>query len=119
MHGWRKEAPLDVINLVLGIGLVISPWLVNYTADVTASRNAWVCGVIIALVAIAALSAFAEWQEWVNLILGLWVLISPWVLGFQADSAATNVHIAIGVLVALLAAVDLWSSRRAPPRITA
>jgi hypothetical protein len=119
MQSWRKESPLDVVNLVLGFGLLISPWLLNFTSDMTASRNAWICGLVIALVSIAALSAFAAWEEWVNLILGAWVLVSPWILGFQGTSAAVSIHLAVGALVALIAAVDLWSSHRAPPKLTA
>ena len=26
----------------------------------------------------------AEWEEWINLLLGVWVLVSPWVLSFSA-----------------------------------
>src|SRR5215470_19223722 len=30
-----------------------------------------------------------RWQDWLNLILGAWLFISPWVLGF-ANTAAVN-----------------------------
>src|SRR5262249_48675488 len=44
-----------------------------------------------------------------NLLLGLWVLVSPWVLGFQGTAAAI-VHIVVGILVAALAAEQADSS---------
>lgn len=28
-----------------------------------------------------------RWQDWVNLILGLWIFVSPWVLGFAAGAS--------------------------------
>lgn len=41
------------------------------------------------------------WQQWVNLILGIWVVISPFFLG--ADTMATNL-IVTGSAIAILAA---------------
>jgi SPW repeat len=40
-------------------------------------------------------------------IVGLWVLVSPWVLSF-ADTTAMWVHIVIGIVVAVVAAIELW-----------
>ncbi|HET6839516.1 MAG TPA: SPW repeat protein, partial [Bradyrhizobium sp.] len=82
-----------------------------------ASQNANIAGLAIAGLAIAALAAFAVWEEWLNLIVGLWVLISPWVLGFQGTNAMT-VHVVIGAAVAMLAAIELWLLSQNPPRLT-
>jgi hypothetical protein len=49
----------------------------------------------------------------VNLLLGLWVLVSPWVLGFQGTTAAM-VHIVVGILVAALAAIEMWLMQQTP-----
>jgi len=67
---------------------------------------------------IAALAAFAEWEEWLNLVAGFWAIASPWVLGFQETTAMT-VHVVIGVIVAALAAAELWMPYQNPPRLTA
>jgi hypothetical protein len=72
----------------------------------TVSTNAYITGIAIAILAIAALAAFAVWEEWLNLIVGLWALVSPWVLGFQGTTAMT-VHVIIGAAVAILAAIEL------------
>jgi len=109
-----EETALDVANLVVGIALVLTPWVLGYTAEAAAAWNAWVVGAIIALVAIGALVSFAEWEEWVNLILGLWAIISPWVLGFATVSAAVYAHVIAGLIVAVLAALELWSARGRP-----
>jgi hypothetical protein len=45
-------------------------------------------------------------------------LVSPWVLGF-AGTAATQVHIVIGGIVAMLAALEIWLLYQGPPRHTA
>ncbi len=82
------------------------------------SENANIAGIVIVVLALAALAAFAVWEEWLNLIVGLWVLVSPWVLGFQGTHAMT-VHVIIGAVVAILAAIELWMLSHNPPRLTA
>jgi hypothetical protein len=32
----------------------------------------------------------SRWQDWLNLLLGAWLFISPWVLGFAKTSTATG-----------------------------
>ena len=61
------------------------------------------------MLSIAALTAFAVWEEWLNLIVGLWLLASPWLLGFQ-DSDAMAVDVVIGTVVAALAAFEAWTA---------
>ena len=106
----------DVANLILGAILCVSPWIFGFGAG-TVSRNAYITGIAIAILAIAALAAFAVWEEWLNLIVGLWALVSPWVLGFQGTTAMT-VHVIIGAAVAILAAIELWMMSQIPPRLT-
>ena len=106
MENWTNAKWCDVANLILGAILFFSPWMFGFDAG-RASQNAMIGGIVIAVLAIAALAAFAVWEEWLNLIVGLWTLVSPWILGFQGTSAMT-VHVIIGVVVAILAAIELW-----------
>lgn len=118
MTDWSNAKLCDVANLILGAILFFSPWMFGFATG-AASQNAYVCGIIIAVLSIAALAAFAIWEEWINLIVGLWVLVSPWALGFAATQQAMQVHVVIGVLVAALAAIELWIMHQNPPRLTA
>ncbi len=102
---WREAAILDVYNLLLGAFLAVSPWLFAYSRGIVRA-DAWLGGAVIVVLSIAAIVAFAEWEDWINLAIGLWMIASPWVLGFQHTSAM-HVSIAIGILVAYLAAVEL------------
>jgi hypothetical protein len=113
MNEWTNAKLCDVANLILGGVLFISPWLFPFAAG-GQSQNAILSGIVIAVLAIAALAAFATWEEWLNLIAGLWVVVSPWVLGFQGTTAMT-VHVAIGIVVAVLAAIELWMMYQQPP----
>ena len=114
MDEWSNAKLCDVANLMLGSVLFISSW---FFGSGPASQNAFVCGIIIAVISLAALAAFAIWEEWLNLILGLWVLVSPWVLGFSGTDAM-SAHVAIGAIVAILAAIELWILYQGPPRRT-
>src|SRR5256885_14950849 len=117
MENWTNAKLCDVANLVLGAVLFVSPWMFGFDAG-KISQNANITGLVIAILAIAALAAFAVWEEWLNLIVGLWALVSPWVLGFQGPTAMT-VYVVIGIAVAALAAIELWVMHRPPPRRTA
>lgn len=117
MENSKAAVACDVINLVLGAFLFISPWLFAF-APGHESWNAWVFGAVIAVLSIAALSAFAEWEEWLNLIVGLWVIVSPWVLHFSSHSDPLRVDVIVGIIVAVLAAIEIWMVHRAPPRLT-
>ncbi len=116
MENWTNARFCDVANLILGAILFFSPWMFGFDAG-NASQNAYIAGIVIAALAIAALAAFAVWEEWLNLIVGLWALVSPWVLGFQGTTAMT-VHVIIGAAVAILAAIELWMMSQFPPRLT-
>ena len=79
MKKWRRESVLDLYNLLLAMFLFVSPWLFlsasgKATMDLRASSTA------IAVISLAAMTAFSYWEEWANLLLGIWLLLSPWVL---------------------------------------
>jgi SPW repeat len=119
METWRKEKLADVINLVLGAGLFLSPWIFGFAAETQPSWNAWLSGIVIAALAIGALAAYADWEEWLNLIVGLWVAVSPWLVGFHANMTAAWVHLIAGAVVALVAAARIWIAHHDHPRVTA
>lgn len=114
---WKSERTCDVLNLILGAILFLSPWIVGF-APGAQTQNAVLSGIVIMILSIAALAAFMEWEEWINLLAGLWVLVSPWVWGFAGAAAAMWTHVIIGILVAAIAAVELWLLHR-PGRVGA
>jgi hypothetical protein len=84
----------------------VSPWLFAY-ANENARLDLWASGAAIAAISIAAVIAFSDWEEWLNFLLGFWLIASPWVLGF-AHTRAMHVSIGLGVMVAFIAALELW-----------
>jgi hypothetical protein len=115
----KREALADVINLALGAWLFLTPWIFGFTSEAATSWNAWLSGLAIGAIAIAALVAFTEWEEWINLVLGIWVAISAWVVGFTSHATMAWVSTIVGILVAIIAAVRIWMLHHNPPRVTA
>lgn len=51
-----------------------------------------------------------RWQDQVILLLGLWLFISPWVLGYLSGTPVSLNASISGALIALMAAFDLYKS---------
>lgn len=51
-----------------------------------------------------------RWQDMLILLLGLWLLVAPWTLGYASDSPqAINAYV-VGIAMAGLAAFDLYKT---------
>ena len=96
----------DPVNLILGIWMLISPWVLNYSGEAAAMWNAVILGILIGAVAIGALVQPKAWEEWANAVLGIWLVISPWALGFSMSSEPMANAVIVGVVTAALA---LWT----------
>ena len=91
--GLLRAAIFDVYNLIVAGFLFVSPWLFAYTNG-TARIEFWASGTLIAAVSAAAIAAFSDWEEWLNLLLGVWLISAPWILGYAHTRA---MHVSIGV----------------------
>lgn len=53
------------------------------------------------------------WTNWFNLVLGVWLVIAPFVLGYSNKPAALWNDIILGLAVGVLAYIGATSSRKA------
>ena len=104
----RRGLWQDWVNLVLGAWLLISPFLGVGATNEAAIWNAYIAGVLIMVFAWAALARPQRWEEWLNLAVGAWLIVSPFVLGYAYLGGATWNHIIVGLLVG---ADALWAMR--------
>jgi hypothetical protein len=102
----RRESVLDIYSLVVGLFLAASPLFITYVHHI-GRDDIWASGLIVALLSIAAFVVFSDWEEWVNLALGLWLIVSPWILGF-AHTKAMHISIGGGLIITYIAALELW-----------
>ena len=99
--------------------LLFSPWIYGFGSAPAAAPDAWICGTLIGFSSLWGLALYRGWEEWVGLPVGLWLLLSPWLLGFHhAVLAAMRVDVTIGMAVVVIALAHLWLTRQ-PPRVTA
>lgn len=49
-----------------------------------------------------------RWQDWVNVILGAWLVISPWVLNFADNEVAARTAWALGAAIAVFAGIAVY-----------
>jgi hypothetical protein len=102
----RREAALDLYNMILGSFLFVSPWLFAFNSG-AAREDAFVAGALVVLVSMLAIAVFAEWEQWVNLAIGCWLLVSPFVLDLPHKSGM-HVAIAVGATVTFVSLLELW-----------
>lgn len=90
----------DWAMLALGIWLLLSPFILQY-GDFAgkAALNSYVLGIGLVVFATAALLRPRMWEEWANLALGVWLILSPFALSFEAEAIARWNHIVLGILI--------------------
>jgi hypothetical protein len=97
------------VNLLLGLWLIASPWIYGvFGGGVPAAWNSIVVGILIALVAAARLGsdrASGEPLSWINVVLGAWMIASPFIYGYAQAGPFTANSIVVGVIVLFLALI--------------
>ena len=96
----------DPVNLVLGVWLALSPWVLSHSGETVPTANAVIVGVALIAAALGAILVPRAWEEWTELALGLWLVVSPWALGFSANGQAMLAAVTTGIPIAALA---LWT----------
>lgn len=108
-----RERWRDWAMLLFGAWLVISPFVLGYRAEAPAMAvwNPVIIGLAVIVFAVAVLTRPQQWEAWVMLILGAWLVLAPFVLGFAGIAAALWNHVILGLLVAADAGYALYQMR--------
>jgi len=95
---------LDGVSALLGAWLFVSPWVLGFAAAADrAAWATWVLGAAMLILGAAAAYRPSLREEAVTLVLGVFSLISPWVVAFAGNTTATSNAVVVGVLVAAVA----------------
>ncbi len=90
-----------VINLLAGIWMIIAPFAVG--AATGARWNDVIFGILILACAIGRMAnPSAQGLSWANFIFGIWLIISPFILGFVGSGLRWN-NIVTGIIVLIFA----------------
>lgn len=97
------------LNVLFGIWLFISPWLVGFSEIKSATWNCLIVGALVAIFALIRTTSpiRAAGLSWLNFLLAIWLVMSPFMLNFGADDAAMWNTVIVGLCVLCLAA---WSA---------
>ena len=107
------------LNFLAGIYLLISA-LVN-AASGGAKANGVIFGIIVAILAATRFSgASGSWASWIDALIGVWVILSPWIYHFAGQAWMWS-PIVVGIVMVVL---GVWSAlagsaRRATPNMPA
>lgn len=100
------------LNILAGIWLIISPFILGFSNVQSAMWNAVIVGIVVAVLAAIRAGAMLDqpWLSWINLILGIWLFVSPWVLGYSGTTSALWNSLVLGVIVFVLSGWSILSS---------
>ena len=113
---------VEALNVVLGIWLIASCYMLGASLWRDERLTTGIFGALILGMAITRMAMPQRnmwWLSFGNIIFGLWVAISPFVLGYHYVTNATINNVIVGILVALIAATGFLRSRQEPQRTRA
>jgi hypothetical protein len=97
----------DWVTLAAGIWLLFSPAILNYAGAGPATSDAVVLGIVVIILSIIELSVPRVAEEWAMVALGVWLVLSPWLLGFGPETTAAWNSVVVGMVIGVLA---LWAA---------
>jgi hypothetical protein len=93
------------LNVLAGIYLLISAWANGATSGSTA--NGIIFGIIVAILAGTRFAGTTgPWASWLDALIGVWMILSPWVYGYAAEAWKWN-SIVVGIIMIVL---GVWSA---------
>ncbi|MFF5842976.1 SPW repeat protein [Streptomyces massasporeus] len=117
--GGRDVALVDGPVFLLGLYCAASPWIVHYTTSQPALvTHNLIMGIAIGLLALGFTRAPERMYglSWAMCALGVWMIISPWVVGESPDAGVVWNNIIIGALTVILGLVCAGTAAKASPR---
>ncbi len=106
----------DCLGMLLGILIVLTPALGGHGDNPAVLINTGLTGALVLALGALELVDLRRWEEGLELLLGLWLVASPFVLGYAASGLLMTSHLALGTLVAVVAVVELLQDWRLSDR---
>lgn len=106
------------VNVLAGIWLVLAPFVLQL--DVAAARwNDVLIGLAVLILALVRerKPLRSRAVSWINMVLGVWLVLAPFVLGYGDARTAAGNDVVVGIIIVVFA---LWSalvSRNAEPSV--
>ena len=96
----------NMICILAALWLCMSPLFLHVRMDSVVFNDTDIVGIFIATLSIIALATPQVWEELTKVILGVWLLASPWFLGFVHQTTVTDDILIVSTVIIIL---SLWS----------
>lgn len=100
-------------NLLSGLWLLAAPFVLGYSDVGAALSNDLIVGIVVMTLAAirAARPAQGPGMSWTNALLGAWLVIAPFLLGYGDLGAAVANDIIVGLVVLTVGSVSALATR--------
>lgn len=98
----------DWAGMLIGVLIGISPWLAEQQHDQAVMWNAILAGALVLVLAQLEYVSLQRWEEIAQIVLGLWLIASPFTFGYAEAGPLRYWHFVLGAIIVLLAAWELW-----------
>jgi hypothetical protein len=95
----------------LGVTIGLTPWLYDEAAVPTVVLNSTLTGLAVLALAQLEILLLRRWEEIAQLACGVWLIASPFVFDYAHQDHLHFWHWALGGIVSVLAAFELWQDR--------
>ena len=102
----------DWCGMLLGALIAASPWFPIQdritTGHETMVLNTVAVGLVVFGLSQLEYVALQRWQEVATILVGLWLIVSPLVLGYSGEGFLRVYHTGLGAAAVLLGVLQLW-----------
>ena len=119
MLGGRDVALVDGPVFLLGLYCAVSPWILHYTTSQPAlAPHNLIVGIAIGLLALGFTAAPERMYglSWAMCALGIWMIVSAWIVGDSPDAGVVVNNIIIGALALILGLMCAGASAKGSTR---
>ena len=101
----------DWVSILLGLLIGLSPWLSGQLGSQHIHNtmfNAVIVGAMVFVLGQYEAADLHRWQEGGQIVLGSWLVASPFIFGYSANGTLRFWHFVLGAIVVILAVIELW-----------
>jgi SPW repeat len=104
-EAWSSKDRSTWVNILLGMWVVVSPFVLTIHSPKAIWNNV-ATGIVIGILALIRGSVHRPGWSWLNLVLGIWLVISPFVLVVSGVAMWNNVI--AGIIIAASALTNTY-----------
>lgn len=103
----------DWCGMLLGALIVASPWFPIQDHSPIVERQTMILNTVAIGLVVFGLSqleyvALQRWQGVATILVGLWLIVSPYVFGYSGEGFLRIYHTSLGAVAVILGVLQLW-----------